>query len=863
MPKKTHIISRFDGGINEESNPRDLEIHELVSAKDVAVDNVGKVKTTPYSASNEATITNILQVFGDGIFLFSTDYLRAESATQSVTDDTGDDYVAMADKESSGGIRILSRTNGSDSSGTNPIQFSDNADIQPNYFIADGGLRVCDGNFDTTENDSRWYGYIKRDLFPNNTANKYSIDGWKHEKVNIETPSTSSSLKSGTSVSSIVSYNDETDVSTATNNDTSYTSNSNAVDSDDGTITKSKGDLGFTGGQNYVNSVRIRLKVTGYDDDNWMITSALRVGAQNSTSFQSTGYAYHSFSLEQIIDQFDGYPMSTEDIYEYTFTFPDSGLDISTNSLRVSLRTLTNDSGGTVKIDSIYVEGGTGIGDTSYNQSPNSIDVTIGDSATAGADWVGDWNVGVSFVYDGVQESLVQKLSTQSGGDTVTLTKAPYTNVGFNFTTSWNQRITGTNIYVKKEDETDWKLHAIVDMTDGTIQRYDDPQKFYSAYSVANTGFLFNLKGEVSVNIPFITYESSAGYSQSLNTLNARYKTAVIANRRSYVANVMVKDKSGTYIKYADRIIKSAPNKFDVLPLENSLEVTVNDGESITALMEYGDKLLQFKERTLYIINISGQFEFNEGVFHFRGIKNKAQVCKTDIGIAWVNENGCFLFDGKQIRDLLEKRGKRLIKKSTWASFVSEKSMIVYQPDLQQIIIVKSYGTESDGGDAYIFDLVTNSWVYKNDFLASSLNKTNVINDWDGKISYCTQVQTSSIFKQVVQSETAQSGFELITPDIDFGNPATRKNIYEVQVSYKGGTSQNVTVAYDTDGANSFSTSFSTVLNSTSANQTTTTLAPTSIIEDAKSFQLKFTGTIATGFEINDVSIVYREKRVI
>ena len=1007
MPKRTHIINRFEGGINEESNSRDLEANEVVSAKNVAVDHIGKVKTTPYSRSVETTYTDSDQVSGDGIFLFSTDYLRGESGTSSGSEaDTGDDYIAIADSASGGGVRIRSRINGQDSGGAIPIKFATlSSDNRPVYYVADGGLRICDSNFGDTNNLSRWYGYVKRTLFSNIPAHKYAIAGWKHEKTDIDIPAVASSLVSGTTLStSSVSSNKTADVSIdGTNNDTGYTSNTNAVHANDTDSTFSKANLGFTGSQDYVKTVRVRVKVDGYSTTaSWMIEGVIRVGIQNSTSFASTGYQYATADLSQEVDPQDNFPNFTETEYEYTFSFPDSGVDISSDNLRVSLRQLSNDSSGTYKIDNIFIEGGNGIGDTAYNSSPNAVNVVMGDSATTSDDWSDDWNVGVSFVYDGNQESLVRPLTISGGKEYITLTKSPYTNVGFNFTSSWNQRITGVNVYVKKTSETDWRLHAILDMVGGTIQRYGDPQKFECSYSTANTGYLFNLKGEVSKDIPYITYEAYAGYGQDLNTLTARYKTAVVANRRAYVANVMVEDENGNMKKYADRIIKSPPNKFDVLPLENSLEVTVNDGESITALVEYGDRLLQFKERTLYIINISGQVEFNEGVYHYRGVKTKAQVCKTDVGVAWINENGCFFFDGRQVRDLMEKRGKRAIKKSTWTSFISDKSMIVYQPDIQQLAVVKSYDNTANSGDAYIYDMVTGSWVYQADFVDSDKKKTNLINDWNGKITYCIQDGNNTVMKQVVQSETSQTGFELITPDIDFGNPASSKNIYNIQVTYTGGTGQDARLYYRVDSGSwvsefgdelitngTFDTdktgwsennrvdatinnqrlrvasnaqtggtagnaivyqSFTTVvgetyrvtgnfyagtdsgakisvgktdalstgvyqggtstmttntsvdftfiavdttqvvflyqvaidddegdyhewdnisinlvaqLNSTSASQTITEFSPQNFVENAKSFQLKFSGTIASGFEINDVAIEYREKRAI
>ena len=137
-----------------------------------------------------------------------------------------------------------------------------------------------------------------------------------------------------------------------------------------------------------------------------------------------------------------------------------------------------------------------------------------------------------------------------------------------------------------------------------------------------------------------------------------------MANRRTYIGNVQFTDLGGNTVTKGDAVIKSPVNAFDVFPVTNILEATVNDGDEIVKLEVYADRLLQFKKHKLEIINISQAVEFLEETFHHKGVGHQAAVCKTDYGIAWVNEFGCYLFDGQKVNYLLEKGGIHVIKES-------------------------------------------------------------------------------------------------------------------------------------------------------------------------------------------------------
>ena len=82
-----------------------------------------------------------------------------------------------------------------------------------------------------------------------------------------------------------------------------------------------------------------------------------------------------------------------------------------------------------------------------------------------------------------------------------------------------------------------------------------------------------------------------------------------------------------------------------------------------------------------------------------------------------------------------------------------------------------------------------------------------------------------------------------------------------IQEGTSSTVAQNIDVTYATNGGSSYS-QFDANLTDSTGNQVEVELTPSSVINNIKSFQLKFSGTAAASFEINDISIVYRLKPV-
>jgi hypothetical protein len=371
-----------------------------------------------------------------------------------------------------------------------------------------------------------------------------------------------------------------------------------------------------------------------------------------------------------------------------------------------------------------------------------------------------------------------------------------------------------------------------------------------------------------------VIIEKLPANAEDEHRIELKYKHSVIVNRALYVGNVQVFRRSDGTIKVeGDSMYKSVPNQFDVFADYNKIEAAVADGESITALAEFADKILQFKQSTLYIINVSGSVEILESTNRHKGVASPSAVCKTDYGVAWANEHGCYLYDGKSIIDLLEKKGLQKIKESDWQSFV-DTPMIGYFPRKRQIMVVDDESTTGDGV-IYLYDMVTTSWTKSSAAKYANAIKSNLINDWNGDLVHATAATP----KQWSDTSVASSGFTFNTKDLDFGQPSVRKKIYKAYVSYQGDAS-TVTCTYaingDTDTVANFYKSGATGVTTGATSSTTpfhsstvgtddwvlAELKPAASINSVYSFQLRFGGTAPEDFKINDISIVYRLKHV-
>tara|TARA_Y100000356_G_scaffold128665_1_gene128904 strand:- start:829 stop:2625 length:1797 start_codon:yes stop_codon:yes gene_type:complete len=447
---------------------------------------------------------------------------------------------------------------------------------------------------------------------------------------------------------------------------------------------------------------------------------------------------------------------------------------------------------------------------------------------------------------------------------------------------AFNKRIIGSRLYYTEKENDNYFLIGELDFIEKGFKFFPESDSFN--YDIVNTTHTDNLLAEAVIAKDISpesantidTFKTINGFDTEVKSLDVKYKTAVIHGRRAYVGNI---SKDGK--KHSDRMLKSRVNKFDTFPSNMGVvDVAIRDGESIVKLEAFADRILQYKQKSLYVINVSENVDFLEDVYRNKGCAFDYHVTKTDYGIAWFNKFGVYFFNGKNVTNLLEKDGIRLISESDWESFITSsdsdmsEAHIGYVPKRRHLLI------KNNAKNVFIYDFVLRAWTegasriiierISNNTL--STNMTNFALNSSEDLIYITN--DASSIATWNPSSSLSGNFLYTTKDIDFGEPAIKKKIYKVYVTYQsGGASPNVVVDYDVNGGTSFPYDFKNGTNFSSNELTSATgwqlaeLVPdvSSESDNINSFRLRFqvgTSSVPVGFEINDITIVYKFKNL-
>tara|TARA_R100000995_G_C3484632_1_gene126431 strand:+ start:8727 stop:11657 length:2931 start_codon:yes stop_codon:yes gene_type:complete len=806
---------------------------------------------------------------------------------------TGDNYIAFSDADATGTVSMYSfasDTWGETVTGLTNVDGGNREDV---FHAVDGQLRICDSNFENT-NSNQWYGYID-EVFFKSVSDTVIVNQWYQAPAMISPPDDTSEFDNI----------EPTDITyTSTGGNLSLSADTGTRDETPAAVLNAAGVLNMVGGI----EVTVRITTASYSGtaypDELICGFTITTGSYTIASDLFNGVVGVSHKTDNKTEYATGTSGATKDI-TYTFEFGDNylgsgslGDDFGASETGTGIgTTLTNFVQGgkvasavltNIKVTEAVVDSAnTQAKLTAENVFMQILQKTPSDTTNMiPRGWDKEWEYGLSFIYDGKQESLVRTLFDSSNSNKTLLdntdgaAKCPqvklYIDAG---QSTFNRRKTGAVWYIREasggDSANEWTAQIEYDFIKGVARVVSSGNETDCRFNFADGNqyeFTVDRDHLLSPNL-VDTYFSRTGVSNTETSINARYKTSALVNRKMYVGNVLITKDDGTTEVKADAMLKSPVNSFDVFPSLSIVEAAVNDGESIIALEEFADRILQFKENSLYIINVAQGTEFLEETYKYKGVSQPSSVCKTDYGIAWANKYGCFFYDGREVRNLLEKKGMNKIKDhgtNSWETFSSDNPMIAYLPKKRQLLLVDG-NTSSADGDVLIYDMVTQSWIKGGDgTLVMSSNVTNFITDVNGNLVWSAISGGSTLTKWDDDSATT-AGMVIETKDIDFGEPGRRKKLYKVLITYDtGNATSNVQVDYDVDGGTTFPYDFANGTNFSSTELASANgwrvaeLKPdvSSESNNIKSFRLRFAtdGTVPAGFRINDISCVYRMK---
>jgi len=832
MPKQLLKIDQFHGGLNTNSDPRDIAPNEFAALTDVMVDELGIIRPLGETATHGHIQAQANQInSGYGVFQFSHDRVDGHTIAAASDDpETGADYIAFSEPDTAGTVDIYSYED--DVWGTAITGMTDNtAGLRKDtFYYVSGSLRVSDSEFGNA-NEPVWYGYVDRYFFGDGTTG-YDQDDYSQGLLVTQWFKDNAAPKAlaikgfyGTATATVPDINSPIAIEVD-----SESTDSQTLTSGTDTIRDS------------VTTIAIRVTFSA-SSPNLTVTSSGHTDPGLSR-FCSIG---DKLLITGAVDSGNNSIFTVTDVAEY-------GTDPDPNTMDFE-ETVTAETN-----DSVFM----------YNLSRSE----WFDPVNTG------WEVAVSTLYDdSKQESALNVSSTvlqpsdiitgANGIDRLKLVVHVFAGDGSSTGLALIKcRVSGFKIYMRRQNTSTWFLQSEIDITKGhkwygrgDYEMWADAEIL--GESAACVGEFLDRPREVE------TYESETGYDSSISSVGfdgtaAGFKTAVVANNIAYAGNVRIADWKGNVKTYGDAILKSVIGKFDSFVLERRLETSNEDGDSIIKLEEYADRLLEFKKHRMSLINISQELEFLEDVFMHKGVEHPAAVCKTDYGVAWVNKLGCYLYDGQKVDNLLEKGGRQIIKLSDWVTFATNQPMVGYIAKKRQLIVVDDIST-SGTGKIFLYDMVTQSWVKGINATFQDQAKTNFVVDWQNNLIYAHTSDTGTF--AFWEDDPASSTASIKTRDMDFGNPGQKKNVYKVYISYKGNPSSSVvkfSVNGDTDTLYQFNSS-NTPLTDYNADLTkwhVTELVPStaSQAKNIYSFQLHIDGGIDDDARFNDFSIVYRLK---
>jgi len=867
-------------------------------------------------ASREFTITGTDDVGGtttQGVF-------SIDDVSLYITDKTGNNYLALANSDTGADIEIYSDDDDSWSSSSRIVlgDGSSTAGMKAVYYIADGNLRVSDGAFGSDKR-VKWYGYIDRYFYGDGVegldsgghGNGTQVSKWHSANASIEPLAVNIGISGATPVTSAMVPSENVPITLW-----AIGYEKEALDVRDGAPnTTTDTDKIFwqcdvdvsadqIGADTAVSDKDIDIENFVSVGDKVVVTASAGQAEANGQSINgqiltvasiSTG-STNSFKTEETLGGADD---NNDELYITNLS--KSGWFDSTNpNFEWAVSTLYDDNKAESALFEIKYTGVHDGGDGS-----NHLDDADGAFPNTHLKyWV------VENVTDDSTAVITSNTTTTvngilSGGDDndwddgdvykISL-MTPAVFIGDNLTSGFNKikfipllwadestglhitypRVSGFKIYMRRQDSPTWYLQTELDVTRGIKLMGEGTWNMWADAYTPVIGNAVGAESERTTSMRLIeSHQSETGfnfYNKNIgfNADGLGFATAVVANRRAYVGNVRIKDGGGNVKYLPDAILKSNVNAFDAFVFENRIEASINDGAKIIKLEEFADRLLEFKENKMTLINISQNVEFLEDVFMHKGVVAPSATCKTDYGIAWVNENGCYLYDGQRVNDLLEKGGVQIIKESEWRSFIGTAPMIGYVPKKRQLIVATSAGTGANNGNIYLYDLVTKSWVQGDSKLTDNVRQTNFITDWNGDLVHA---HTSGTVVKWDDTSVATSNLLFATKDMTFGQPGQRKKLHKVYITYKGDASSLV-AKYAIDGEtdsgdflqfNSTNTPLADKSSSENLEQWhLAELKPSTSSEANNLYSAKFhlSGSAGAGFEINDINVVFRMKNI-
>jgi len=800
MPKQMFTLNNFSGGLNTKSSTRDINQDQVSKAENVVISNPGLIVSS--SVSTDKSATNISKVstsnYGNGAFIFNSEYDISDDDT---TTQVAKQIIAYPDGANLEFYHRGFNTTGNflDAAGSNDFAMTSGSLFEPVYYFVDGRLYVSDK--DNVDSDITKAPQVLEVI--NTKRFNADILEWESGDAAVTAPTDAvfAQIKTDASAPTNATINDAGDFSITLSTHPSY---DNTATTNGGTLTA---DVGIK------DTI---IHVTDSDHADFVIGNVFLL---NDEPMQLLSADSTANTLNVLRNAYGDAPPGGMGV---------QGMEHKTGDIFKGFQVSSGE-----QLDDVIISGG----------------------------WPsGQYEFTYSFVNYSGDESL---MNVNPQATTALMSTGEYfsdVRVVVNVESAFRKREKGFRIYTRLKGSNDrYGLFLDCDYEKGVRPNMFEDYVSWTAGSGDSYGggdqefFEIAAADALTIANPSLdTYESINGYSEDEESISfgtkGGYKAATVCSRRAWVANVK-RDS----VVYNDRIYYTPVNRFATFPESFYLDIGVNDGDSFTALHSIGNRLLAFKQKKLYVINVSSSADagwYLEAEYEGVGCRTQESVTKTPFGICWVNDDGVYLYEGEGTPQELTV----FLDDAIWRTSAGTRPTIGFNNKYKQLCVVQD---TTQTNDILIFDFTSKSWSTTKSMLNGM---SNFVQTSDGLyfIEYASSGNNKTV--KLLSGDTGTKQIKLQTKDIDFGSPGKVKKVYKVYITAKddGGSSADgntLTLKYALNG----NTTFGNASTATPNSSTFTTLVYTLNV-DCESIAFELTDEDGEAITINDITVEYRAK---
>ena len=409
---------------------------------------------------------------------------------------------------------------------------------------------------------------------------------------------------------------------------------------------------------------------------------------------------------------------------------------------------------------------------------------------------------GLSFTYDGIQESPIKEACTdvaaqESDYYPITI-DANYANIANSNPTefsSFNRRITAVNLY--RSDSTNgtalktglWRLVASIDINSdqwsASVNDYVIEVRDYGTY------YTLNAVATIYPGNP-VTYTENSGMPEELTDPALYYALSTAGSGFHFVTKCTQTTLAGSELR---RIFKSKYFRYDMFDYYNDfLEMP----EPVTALKVYEGKLFAFSLNKVYRINIEGFYI--EDVYEDAGVSCQFAVHTNEFGMFFANFNNAWMYQGGTFYRIGDAIRQSASGGRSWATFGnSSLTDLFITSDAKKgyVLFINEYSSSGNKFFAWGYHPTRKRWDCFSFGGYASATTAGVFKGRDGEVYLSNATKTYKLMRPDSGNEYYTQLWEWYSQDFTFDEPNQNKSITMIKTDATG----TVTITYGLDGA--------------------------------------------------------------